>query len=488
VASVPLRRQLEDDRHPLEDRSALSNSPAPSEIPPVVVDVTYCTRMSASADAFAGIRLGKETVCAGAELADLSDPERRRIEAWLAALLQTEHLSLLIGNGLSMAVGAEIESFPPSMTKPLDAGSDADRIHEHAERSAKRAGRVANFEDEIRTALALIDGYEIVGEPNKASELRRVVDEALTDFIAQVLDFERAVRDGYRSRTAQMRRISTVLQRFLLPFAARAAGRDRLTLFTTNYDRLLEFACDLLGLRLVDRFVGNLEPTFSASRLDIDMHYSPPGIRGEPRLLEGVVRYSKLHGSVDWRSSRRRIVKAPLAFGAERDDPSFPSSAVEMAVIYPNPAKDVETLAFPYSELFRDLAASVCRPNSVLATYGYGFGDSHINRVMADMLTIPSTHLVVISRDPLAGLETFKEDGPFPLDQTTEIIGPLVGSLDTVVDLLPAMTSIGVLEAQADYAERAARFRQASGDSPAEITATPAGSSSRTAATPTSAP
>lgn len=68
-------------------------------------------------------------------------------------------------------------------------------------------------------------------------------------------------------------------------------------------------------------------------------------------------------------------------------------------IIYPNPAKDTETLDYPYAELFRDFAAAVCRPNSSLVTYGYGFGDDHINRIIKDMLTIPSTHLVIIAWD-----------------------------------------------------------------------------------------
>jgi hypothetical protein len=68
-------------------------------------------------------------------------------------------------------------------------------------------------------------------------------------------------------------------------------------------------------------------------------------------------------------------------------------------MIYPNAAKDVETIDYPYAELFRDFAASVCRPNSSLVTYGYGFGDDHVNRVLKDMLTIPSTHLVIIAWD-----------------------------------------------------------------------------------------
>jgi len=338
----------------------------------------------------------------------------------------------------------------------LDAGRNSARIHRHADATAKALGRDANFEDDVRSALALIEGYLVLGEDGKAAAVSSKVETALKDFIEDVLKFERAIKDGHSKRSAESRSAATLLQRFLLPFSARGAGRDRLSLFTTNYDRLLEFAGDLLGLRMIDRFTGTVEPTFSASRLDLDMHYSPPGVRGEPRLLEGVVRFAKLHGSVDWRSSRQRIVKVPLEFGAARTHPSFPSRSEDMAVIYPNPAKDVETLSYPYSELFRDLAGAICRPNATLVTYGYGFGDSHINRVIADMLTIPSTHLVVISYGPLKGLDAFKQ-GLYPQNQTTELIGSHVGALDAFVDLLPSLTSIGVLEAQMVYAERSSR-------------------------------
>ena len=88
-----------------------------------------------------------------------------------------------------------------------------------------------------------------------------------------------------------------------------------------------------------------------------------------------------------------------MPFGAQGDHPDIPKEPSGSVMIYPNPAKDVEALNYPYSELFRDFAAAVCRPNSSLVTYGYGFGDDHVNRVIKDMLTIPSTHLVIISWD-----------------------------------------------------------------------------------------
>ena len=139
----------------------------------------------------------------------------------------------------------------------------------------------------------------------------------------------------------------------------------------------------------------------------------------------------------------------------------FPKEPSGTAVIYPNPAKDVETLAYPYSELFRDFAAAVCRPNNVLLTFGYGFGDSHINRVIADMLTIPSTHLVVVSRDPMTTLDSFRQANNYPPGQTTELVGPSVGGLEEFVNLMPMTLTSPLFEAQAAYLEKVDSYETA---------------------------
>ena len=162
---------------------------------------------------------------------------------------------------------------------------------------------------------------------------------------------------------------------------------------------MIEHGCDLAGLRIIDRFVGALNPIFRSMRVEVDVHYNPPGIRGEPRFMEGVVRLTKLHGSLDWLydDARRLISQRGIPFGAAEGHSDLPTKPIDTVMIYPNPAKDVETTEYPYAELFRDFAAAVCRPNAVVVTYGYGFGDDHINRVLLDMLTIPSTHLVIIA-------------------------------------------------------------------------------------------
>jgi hypothetical protein len=102
-------------------------------------------------------------------------------------------------------------------------------------------------------------------------------------------------------------------------------------------------------------------------------------------------------------------------------------------MVYPNPAKDMETSEYPYAELFRDFSASLCRPNSVLVTYGYGFGDDDINRVIADMLTIPSTHLVIVSySDENKRIQTFTAKTGRPA-QTSILVGSHFGDLSTLV-------------------------------------------------------
>ncbi|MDR8391147.1 SIR2 family protein [Aliifodinibius sp. S!AR15-10] len=199
-------------------------------------------------------------------------------------------------------------------------------------------------------------------------------------------------------------------------------------MFTTNYDRFIEYGFDSAGILYLDRFVGSLNPKFRETKLNYDYHYNPPGIRGEPRYVEGVVKYSKLHGSVDWKSSNQDVIKKLLPFGADEDHPEIGSDLTDSLLIYPNSSKGIETAFYPYSELFREFSTAICRPNSSLVTYGYGFGDSHINSIIEDMLSIPSTHLVVISYDGNERIKSFFENqNP---SQFTLLLGKEFGDLE----------------------------------------------------------
>ena len=193
------------------------------------------------------------------------------------------------------------------------------------------------------------------------------------------------------------------------------------------------------------------------------MHYLLPGIRGEPRHLEGVIHFTKLHGSLDWRYDRPRLFRTALPFGADKTHPSVPGSPRESVIIYPNAAKDTETAGYPVRHLFRDLSSAICQPNSVLVTYGYGFGDDYVNRVIADMLTLPSSHLVIIAwgdkPHSKVAILRFVERVGRP-QQLTLLLGRHFGDLLNLVECYLPKTAIDPLIPRLSDQNRWAQWRK----------------------------
>lgn len=371
-----------------------------------------------------------------------TDKLRPRIEPWLTALCQSEHLSLLLGSGLTHAVHILATGTLLSGMGTGNFEEFNDVVNDGAKSSALAAGRgEGNIEDQIRVASELLRGLEILGSRDKkareqSKKLKKTLTDVLADFANTIL---RGEKDLIVAEEVKREYAFNYLVSFMMSFASRTGTRDRLNIFTTNYDRFIEAGAEVAGMHLLDRFVGTLAPIFRSSRLDLDMHYNPPGIRGEPRYLEGVARLTKLHGSVDWADCARSIRRIAFPFGADSIQPYIAASGASEAsamqlMIYPNSAKDRETAFYPYIELFRDFAAAACRPNHTLIAFGYSFGDEHINRVIEDMLTIPSTHLVVVSyNDPLERIMKTYESLGRPA-QISLLIGNHVGEFQTLVD------------------------------------------------------
>jgi len=360
---------------------------------------------------------------------------RKTIEPWLTAVFQSEHLSLLLGTGITTGIcnNAGIASkamqrieFKINNQKQPDKYKNI--ISEYADKSAIALSRgKANFEDDLRTAIELLKGM-LIERNSDAELLKNSINENMESLIKNLLQNEILFKDSAEKGLQSF----NILKKFLISFGSRTATRDRLHIFTTNYDRFIEYALDSAGIYTLDRFVGKINPIMRMNKMELDYHYNPPGIRGEPRYVEGVVRYTKLHGSLDWRIMDNEIYKYPLPFGQEIDTSKF-ENPYETCVIYPNSSKGVDTAYFPYSELFRDFSSAICRPNSVLVTYGYGFGDSHINNIISDMLTIPSTHLVIISYD-LADGRIQKFVDKCNLSQLTLLLGNHFGNIKTLTE------------------------------------------------------
>src|SRR5207248_1853082 len=124
---------------------------------------------------------------------------RPRIEPWLTALCQSEHLSLLLGSGLGHAVYqmATNKALPGMAT--ANFGDEQENIKAAANKSAVAAGRgVGNLEDQFRAATELLRGLEIIAVSNneakaKAEALAKTIADVLTAFAEGVLESEKGV-------------------------------------------------------------------------------------------------------------------------------------------------------------------------------------------------------------------------------------------------------------------------------------------------------
>ena len=212
---------------------------------------------------------------------------RRNIEPWLSAVFQAEHLNLLVGSGFTTAIGCLAGAGASGMSRvvfgtPYDAAIDK---HTQASAAAMKRG-AANIEDQLRSALAVLGGLAVT-DTDAENALKKAIDVQLSKFLTSLLSTESGIfkaKDNSARQTAE-----GALQSFLLSFASRAASRERLHIFTTNYDRLIERGCDLAGLRTIDRFVGALNPVFRASRVEVEHALQSPRDSGEPRFMEGIV-------------------------------------------------------------------------------------------------------------------------------------------------------------------------------------------------------
>lgn len=172
---------------------------------------------------------------------------RRQIEPWLSAIFQSEHFGLLVGSGFSVGLAASvgvsgISMAPTTFTAEFDA-----QISAAAARSATAMGRGApNIEDQLRSALALHAGLDVLADPRSAA-LMTAIRRELVSFANGIVSMEAAILSAIDAHEAQRQVLEDLLSSFLLSFASRTATRDRLHIFTTNYDRLLEHGFDWLG-------------------------------------------------------------------------------------------------------------------------------------------------------------------------------------------------------------------------------------------------
>lgn len=182
-------------------------------------------------------------------------------------------------------------------------------------------------------------------------------------------------------------------KKLLRKLLRRPLNLRRASLFTLNYDTLLEQAADAEGIVFLNGFVGTLLRCFRPESYDHDIYFPGDTTEGKVHRLERVLHLYKLHGSLTWRKVEPSWNNP---YGVE-ELPENNTSTSESVLVYPTPLKYGEVLGFPYSEMFRRFANNVVRPQSVLFVLGYSFGDEHVNAIIRQAMAIPSFNLVVVN-------------------------------------------------------------------------------------------
>jgi hypothetical protein len=185
-------------------------------------------------------------------------------------------------------------------------------------------------------------------------------------------------------------------EKFLKSLLQRPLNLRRANIFTANYDLAFEYAFDRLGVHYIDGFAGFHKRFFKPETFEYDIFYPGSTTTGKVQRIEKVVRYYKLHGSLSWINSEMR--DANNLYGIEEK----PLQVIETlkikgeVLIYPSAVKKSYTLDLPYSELFRQFAATITQPQSVLITIGYSFADDHFNDIIFQALSNPTFTLIIV--------------------------------------------------------------------------------------------
>jgi hypothetical protein len=349
--------------------------------------------MSVEGSAGALINGGRLRVDARVEQSSLSG-----IQSHIGNLLQVRNLAFLIGSGASFHLGlprlrgqtkADIASL-------LEKASGTATDDENAVLDKLVGAATIDVEDlfaALSTAIAFAYRFKVdpvvVADRAWRTEvlvgLRAKLNRALVHAcdLANCTPATFAKADPFRTHREFIRRL----------LRTRRPELPRVRLFTTNYDLAIESALDDAGISYVDGFAGTVTRTFRPESFDRDLYLSE--VQGGRRVRVSDVLYLfKLHGSLNWRAKRSDAARgANLIVQA-----TTPLAAGDLAVIYPTPTKEEESLSYPYADLLRAFQSAISSPETALVILGFGFADPHINRVIYSALASdPTFQLFVVS-------------------------------------------------------------------------------------------
>ncbi len=361
-----------------------------------------------------------------AEVGERPDPARQEIDRVLSDIVRSKNLIVLTGLGTSLCVRDGDDNVKaPTMSVLWQAVQDDYAAEVDGRPTWAEVCQIAHHPEGNQDVEELLSRAKIAEsfETGDAQEkIRRFVADA-ERLIRQKVDF--------LERNEQL----PFHESFLRRLARRSVRRERLRLFTTNYDRCFEHAAQRTGFVVMDGFTLSQPSTFDP------MHFTYDIVRrgsdsDAPDYIENLFQLYKIHGSIDWEfdDDTGKINKVP---GTDKP-----------LLIYPRSTKYELAFAQPYLEMISSFQSAIRQRDTGLLIVGFGFNDNHIAEpILAAIETNLSLKVVTISPgvqeqsgtnphlSKIAGLIDGGDARLSMVGATFEEIVPIVPDLTAMTDL-----------------------------------------------------
>jgi len=351
-----------------------------------------------------------------------------KIRLLLKNYLQLDNVSFLFGTGASLHLGTtSIRNFPLAIEKALkETGGEQYEFFTHLINQYQKSDYTlrtdpdpnAEIDVPLEGFLDFLNALHYVRENSKSiisgfdyedvfeEKHQEITSSAIESLIHKIkkelfklcdLDNIPANPPDDQSKDEIERNGKFVYHKsFIKSLLQRPLNLRRANIFTTNYDLAFEHSFDELGVHYMNGFSGYHTRVFKPEVYEYDLYYPGNTTEGKVRRIERMIKYYKLHGSISW---IREESSAKNQYGITERNIDWIRSNLDLAgdiMIYPTAHKKGYTLDFPYSELFRQFAAAITQPQSVLFCVGYSFFDEHINDIIFQSLSVPSFTLIIV--------------------------------------------------------------------------------------------
>ena len=223
------------------------------------------------------------------------------------------------------------------------------------------------------------------------------LEAALIDKMLPATLVEKIVRETWRlvAHAEKKIHLQTVVGRFRYALssildALFRSSNNTIDIVTTNYDRLVEFACETAGIQ----YAAGLLPGY-ASVADRSQRCK---LRLEGKDVRQV-RIWKVHGSMDWFDRRgSHSVYAPLF--------EEPSAELRPLIVTPGVSKFERILDEPFRSTVQGADDALARANGFLC-FGFGFRDKQIEPRIVERIRDRNVPIVVATRTLTEEAKTF---------------------------------------------------------------------------------